>query len=407
MRLRNISGQASRAMLVLALGACAASKSPMNRADVEEGQAYQAEYRSITHDRSAMIGGSYQINRDKCFSDPNLIVAPKSRATDTLFNGDGLSPGDLVEIDVAGDDLFDGSFQIDQQGYLRPPFLEPIKASGRAPAELQAIMAANLLKERFFRGKPPRVSIRLRDYGVSQVHVAGAVWSAGAFDLNFKTTEIRDNLRQDSLGDATNGRGVVNAIASAGGARPDADLANVQIRRNGELYSVDLRNAARGRAYENLMMAPGDEVFVPSRSCFQKELAKPTPITRPGIKVFMSNLTIPADSNSESAIGISARELRYGTTFIQAVAGMNCYGGTQLTNADRYAVLFSRDPITGESVVIQRRIEELLRNANRDEFNPIMLPDDALACYDSWATNVRDVATTLGILLAPAIVNQL
>ena len=117
----------------------------------------------------------------------------------------------------------------------------------------------------------------------------------------------------------------------------------------------------------------------------------------------MSNLTKPADSNALSNIDKDTRELRYGTRFIQAVVGMNCVGGTAATNAARYAVLFSRNPITNESIVIERSLEDLLRRRDRDELDPFILPGDAIACYDSTATNIVDVARSFTTVFGGAL----
>ena len=84
----------------------------------------------------------------------------------------------------------------------------------------------------------------------------------------------------------------------------------------------------------------------------------------------MSNLTKPADSKALSNIDKNTRELRYGTRLIKAVVGMNCVVGTAATNAARYAVLFSRNPITNESILIERGPEDLLRRRDRDELTP-------------------------------------
>jgi hypothetical protein len=86
------------------------------------------------------------------------------------------------------------------------------------------------------------------------------------------------------------------------------------------------------------------------------------------------------------------------------VFGLNCTGGSKLTNANRRAVLFSRNPMTGESIVIDRSIEEILRRADRDEFNPYILPEDALACYDSSVVSLRNLAAALGVAAATVAV---
>ena len=121
----------------------------------------------------------------------------------------------------------------------------------------------------------------------------------------------------------------------------------------------------------------------------------PSAITAAGIKVFMSNLTLPAAGNAISAIGKDAQELRYGTRFIQAAVGMNCVGGIRATNAPRSVVLFSHNPVNGESVVVSRDIEDLEHRSDRDDFNPYLLPGDALACYDSTQTNLVAIAQAI------------
>ena len=99
--------------------------------------------------------------------------------------------------------------------------------------------------------------------------------------------------------------------------------------------------------------------------------------------------------------------MRYGARFLDAIVGMNCLGGTKLVNANRTAALISRNPVTGESIVIERRVEELLRSANRDDFNPYIMPEDALACYDSSVTNIFDVAKGLSSVGTAAVLLSL
>jgi hypothetical protein len=48
--------------------------------------------------------------------------------------------------------------------------------------------------------------------------------------------------------------------------------------------------------------------------------------------------------------------------------------------------------------VIQRSIEELVRSANRDAVNPHLMPDDAIACYDSSVTEFAAVMSVLNSL---------
>jgi hypothetical protein len=81
---------------------------------------------------------------------------------------------------------------------------------------------------------------------------------------------------------------------------------------------------------------------------------------------------------------------------MQALIDANCVGGSRVTSARRSAILFSRNPMTGVSVVIERDIEGLMRRADRDDYDPYLLPGDAIACYDSTITNIAEIGRVLG-----------
>lgn len=72
-------------------------------------------------------------------------------------------------------------------------------------------------------------------------------------------------------------------------------------------------------------------------------------------------------------------------------------------NAGRSAVLISRNPVNGQSIVIQRSIEQLVRAPNRDAMDPYLMPGDAIACYDSAAMNLRDIVATISEAASPFV----
>jgi hypothetical protein len=145
----------------------------------------------------------------------------------------------------------------------------------------------------------------------------------------------------------------------------------------------------------DMALQAGDRIFVPSTGCFDPRLMHPGALTAPGIRVYMSNLTRPAASNASSAIGKDTTSLPYGTRMLQALVTMNCVGGSAI-NSGRRAVLISRNPMTGQSMVIQRAVEDLVRDADRDAWDPYLMPGDALACYDSRMSNFQDVVSMVG-----------
>ena len=384
----------------LALGAFAAGCSPMqtpiNDEPVATGASYQAQLRTVDHARDERNAhSSTALNEARCASDMAVSDAGSAKAP-SAFSHEHLSPGDLLSIAVGEDEVFTGDFEVSRDGNLKAPYLKAIPTKGRSAGDLGDDLRDRLVAEGYYPAPGPRVSVRIKEFAPVRIAISGAVFEPREAVIG-EVSDERDLVRQAAVGGNTEGRNLSAALRAAGGVRPDADLAQVRIIRDDVEHVLDLRRAMVGRKFPDVMLLAGDEVIVPSRGCFQEALMTPTSITAPGVKVFMSNLTKPADANALSAVGKEARELRYGTRFLQAVVGMNCVGGAKLTNADRSAVLFTRNPVTGASIVIERRIEDLLRGERRDDLDPFIMPGDALACYDSAVTDLTELARSLGI----------
>jgi len=404
--------QITRAMALASmclLASCASHKTPENPEDVDNGQAYQARYRGPDTGGVEVTRSSY-IDALKC-TDSGLLtdgadtIGGKAGAGIASIAGGSaevLSVGDLVQVFIEEDETLSGSYVIGEDGNIRVPFLRSVPAAGRSPRSIEGAIARALIADELYTIEP-RVSVILKDYAEATVFVSGAVFEQRQVIVGGANAQTRDPERQQALGAATSSRRLSTALRNAGGIRPDADLARVVLIRGGTRTVYDIRQAPRGGPFPDPILISGDRVEVPSRQCFQDDLVVPSSVTPPGVKVFLSNLAETALANSPAAVP-DARDMRYGTRFLQAVFGLNCVGGSKLTNANRRAVLFSRNPITGESVVIDRSIEDLLRDAERDEFNPYILPEDAISCYDSSTVSVRNLIAAFGVATAATYV---
>ena len=393
------------------LGGCAAYDVPNNLEPVSVGDGYQAQYREIdVTRRNADYLRSATINASKCLPLRGSIESQqqggKGAGLDAVvLKGERLTRNDLVDIRVGEDETFNGAYVISRDGTLKLPFLRPIPAQGRTTNDIEDDIARQLLNDEFYADRP-RISVRVADFASVIVGVSGAVFEPHSVEIGGVSGDRADGRRQDALGASSEGRNLSAALRAAGGVRPDADISAVQVRRGATVYTLDMRGVFEGQNVVDIMLLTGDEIDVPSRQCFQEDLMRPSPISPPGVSLFLSNLTQPATDNASSAIGRSVREVPYGTRYIQAVIDSNCVGGARGSSADRSAVLFSRNPVTGVSVVIERDIENLLRRADRDDFDPYLLPGDALACYDSAITNVTEISRVIGVIGAAALINQ-
>lgn len=313
------------------------------------------------------------------------------------------SPGDRFNLLIHDAPEFSGDYAINVDGTVVLPYAGQIQAVGLTNAQLMERIEAALIDNDVFTEEASRISVRPVQYAQINVTVSGAVFNPGRHSIN----TIRDSDKLEKVltkfGDSPLNRFVPAALRAAGGIRPDADLSNVKVQRNGKVFTLDWRGAITGHPVDDIPLIEGDHVQVGEAECFQSALVRPSQITPEAVRVFSSNLTVPAQNNAASLGNPrQAGGVPYGTRLLQGLVQANCVGGTYTTNASRYAVLISRNPKTRETEVIQRSIEELVRSANRDAINPFLMPDDAIACYDSAVTEFRDVMSVFQGALSPA-----
>ena len=342
---------------------------------------------------------NYRVDKPILSSAPSQAPLP-SRMNPTR-NTLPLSPGDMIEIMMEYGEGFNGSYVLDNLGLLTLPILEPIHASGMSPRELSQRVEMALIKANIFRPVTATVHVKVLHLAAIEVPVTGAVFQPGRVLINSKRANNEMDQRVVAAGDYTHRRLLSEAIRGAHGARPDAKLDQVILIRQGWQIEVDLTGILSGLPVKDYPLIDGDQVIVPSTGCFQPHLVRPSQITPKGFRVFMSNLIDSAQNNSSAAVGPYATNLPYGTKLLQAAVSANCVGGKEWTNASRKVMLASINPITNQTQVVERSVEQLMRQANRDDINPYVMPNDAIACYDSNITNIRDVARTIFDVLRP------
>ena len=381
----------------IALAGCSALNPPAN----SNKTLYDPEKTAV---RSRLGGLSYSAKTCAAPGNASFIMPPsgaKSSKAALQHLTMRFSPGDRFNVFVFGAPEFAGDYAVNADGTVVLPFTGPVEALGLTTSELSNRIETKLVQGGIFTREAIRLSIRPVQYAPINVTVAGAVFIPGRHSIN----TIRDADKQDralnKFGDSPMERFVGAAIRAAGGVRPDADLSNVKVTRNGRTFTLDWRGAITGATVNDMPLIEGDHIEVAESGCFQSALVRPSQITVGGIRIFNSNLTTPSISNAPTNPQFN-NSVPYGTRFLQGLVQANCVGGTSGTNASRYAVLISRNPKTRETEVVQRSIEDLVRSPDRDALNPYLMPDDAIACYDSTVTEIRDVLSIFQSILVPA-----
>lgn len=311
-----------------------------------------------------------------------------------------LSPGDKIKLSIPEGELFNGTYKVNLDGTLDVPYLEALLVAGLEPSQVEQALTQVLVEKGLFNSTFIQVAVEVMEWAPVQVSVVGETFEPGRVLINQRPPEELAQLNQVS-GDYPPGRFLTTAIRAAGGVLPNADIKHIQLVRGEEKSTIDLSGVLTGETTQDLPLIAGDQIVVPDAGRFQNELVRPSQITIEGVRVFLSNLTEPASSNSSAAIGRDATSFVYGSRLSQAVIAANCAGGTRSTNAKRHALLVRTERMGGQTHATDRSIEDLLRDPNDDASNPLLMPDDGVACYDSTVTNIRGVAQILADVFSP------
>lgn len=316
--------------------------------------------------------------------------------------------GDTLHIKIGGMSEYDGLYQVTSQGELDLPFGQSLDIAKHTRKTLKQSIEDELVRLNWFHRETVRVDLSVVSLAPISVSVYGAVFNPGRVSINQRPALKLEEQIARAAGAFSAGRNLAAAIMAAGGVRPDADLSNIVVVRDNRVLAISLSSLIHGSGYVKMpTLIDGDQLVVFSSGEINTSLIRPTEITPPGLRVFMSNLTAPALNNAQSAVGADSTRLPYGSSLLDAAISANCIGGTHQANASRSIVMVTRNFGGKEQLVVRRSINQLLANSSNSLVNPYMIPNDGVACYDSRFTNFRDVARGIGEVISPILLGRL
>jgi len=180
------------------------------------------------------------------------LAAAAATAQDASKMGDyRLGPGDSIKVQVYQNPDLSIEARVSESGVVNYPLVGPVQIGGATLSEAeqriaQALQKGNILKQ-------PQVTINLVQIRGNNVAVLGQVQKPGRFTLD--TTGMRAS----------------EMIAAAGGITPTGDdVAVVTGTRNGQPFrkSVDIPALMSGRSTEDVVLAPGDTIYVEKAPTF-------------------------------------------------------------------------------------------------------------------------------------------
>jgi polysaccharide export outer membrane protein len=312
-----------------------------------------------------------------------------------------LSPGDRLKVSIPEGEEFSGIFEVNGDGTIGIPYLPPLMVVGQEPEQVQQQLFETLVQGGFFQPSFLRVSVNIIQWAPIEVFVSGETFLPGRVLINEHSDAEKTQSPVQVTGQYTEKRYLASAIRDAGGVKPNADVTAIQLIRNGQTQVFDLSGIFTGQPFADVPLVAGDRIIVPDSGRMNSNLVRPSQITPVGVKIFLSNLTVPATGNAISGIGRDATSFSYGSRFSHAVVAANCAGGTKTTNAGRRAILVNTNQLTGQTQYLERRVDDILKKSTNDADNPFLMANDAVACYDSHVTQARDIVDTISKFFAP------
>jgi len=193
-----------------------------------------------------------------------------------------LGPEDEISITVWDHPDLTRKARINIEGKISFPLIGELRVTG-----LSQLQVEKKLKEMLADGYvvDPQVSVQVTEYRSQKIFVIGEVNSPGAYPLTRKTL-------------------LVEAIAMAGGVKPEADQEIMIVRPKekvgvqtpllpdqadpSELIKVRLRDVLEGERSQNIQVLNLDTIFVPKIKVFYVT----GEVKRPGQYTFMKGMTV-------------------------------------------------------------------------------------------------------------------
>ncbi|MCD9521921.1 hypothetical protein GLP14_03605 [Photobacterium carnosum] len=338
-------------------------------------------------------------NSDQEYTNSNPYGNVNNNVDEISNKNEILSSGDVLNINILNNVTLSKNYIIKSNGNIYLPWISPIQTEGLSIDELNEKILSSYIANDIFKKSSFYPIITVIKYAPISIKVNGEVFKPGFIIIN-KNDPLLNHYKDLGISH-TEDKMLTLAIKLAGGIKPTADIKNVRLVRNGISYSIDLNGVLSDGGFKDIPLANGDEIYIGSSLCVDADLIRVSKITPIGIKLFLSNTTIPAENNNLSNINRDTREMPYGSRLIDAVFNANCMGGTESTNSDRGVLLITSLNNNDNLVALKISTYDLVKHRNNPHYNPYLMNGDKIACYDSGMTNYLAIVKSLTETLLP------
>jgi len=226
-----------------------------NEMDLDESLFMIENYEQPLEDAQAIDVAKYQVSSEELAS---------LRNENSDLSKYTLGATDVIEIVVLRHPEFSGQFIINNEGKVQYEYIGDVKVDGMTKNELKDALV-ELLSQYIIS---PEITVKIIGYNSKVVYVIGEVSRPGKIFMRGDTITVREALIQSGLPLLTAKASKSAVITPSADGNPKTRKVNV----HNLLYKGDLR--------ENLIMKPGDTLFVPP-TIMAKTMRAIQPIAQP------------------------------------------------------------------------------------------------------------------------------
>ena len=196
-----------------------------------------------------------------------------------------IGPADVLAIAVFDQPQLTGRYTVQPDGTFTFPLVGAIKAGGSTVQEIEGAIRTRLAAGYL---KSPQVSVSIEQFRSQQVFVMGEVRQPSGLPYTGPMTLMEALARAGSLTERAGAEALIIRRPDAV-APPDASsLARAQSSPDSNNIRVDLHSLQAGKLSEDIVLRPGDTVFVPkAQSIFVSGQ-----VNRPGEFTYQTGMTV-------------------------------------------------------------------------------------------------------------------
>jgi len=240
----NLTVTISISLMLILLSSCAMAPGISEKPNLEKNNSINPNIKVVIHDLNQMSFDEINELKSKYIPSNSDDVALKYNNFFDYIYEYQLGGGDEITLNLTETDDIDGSYLIDPFGNIDLPYVGKINLSNLSAIEAQNLLM-NVLKEYYIN---PDLQLNVITFKSSKVYVTGTVRNQLIIDLDDNPIRILDAMIRANVNTTGN-----DNLSSTTGV----------IRRDGQVYALDLKEAITGKdEKKNFYLKKDDVIFI-------------------------------------------------------------------------------------------------------------------------------------------------